>query len=78
MAAGQVDTLLILGGNPVYDAPADLEFARARWRACRFSVHLGPLRDETAAPASWHVRARTSSRAGATLRAYDGTQLCSH
>jgi MoCo/4Fe-4S cofactor protein with predicted Tat translocation signal len=27
--AGNVETLLIIGGNPVYDAPADLEFARA-------------------------------------------------
>ena len=27
MAAGQVDTLLIIGGNPVYNAPADLRFA---------------------------------------------------
>ncbi len=27
MHAGSVDTLLILGGNPVYDAPADVDFA---------------------------------------------------
>ena len=27
MNAGKVDTLLILGGNPVYSAPADLDFA---------------------------------------------------
>src|SRR5690606_27808978 len=27
--AGEVDTLLILGGNPVYDAPAELDFAAA-------------------------------------------------
>ena len=29
MAAGRVQTLIILGGNPVYDAPADLDFAGA-------------------------------------------------
>src|SRR5579883_1260293 len=29
MNAGQVDTLLVLGGNPVYTAPADLEFGEA-------------------------------------------------
>ncbi len=29
MNAGQVDTLFILGGNPVYSAPADLDFAGA-------------------------------------------------
>ena len=27
MKAGAVDTLIILGGNPAYDAPADLDFA---------------------------------------------------
>jgi len=27
--AGKVDLLLILGGNPAYDAPAELEFASA-------------------------------------------------
>ena len=29
MNAGKVDLLLIVGGNPVYDAPADLKFADA-------------------------------------------------
>ena len=29
MDAGHVDTLLILGGNPVYAAPADLGFGDA-------------------------------------------------
>ncbi len=33
MNAGAVDTLIILGGNPAYDAPVDLEFAKvAGWR----------------------------------------------
>ncbi len=29
MHSGAVETLLILGGNPVYDAPADLNFLEA-------------------------------------------------
>ena len=29
MEAGQVALLLILGGNPVYNAPVDVDFARA-------------------------------------------------
>ena len=37
MAAGRVSTLVIVGGNPVYDAPADLEFAKAMGKV--------PLRD---------------------------------
>src|SRR5207302_27204 len=46
MAAGKVDSLLIVGGNPVYDAPADLAFgdalARVAWKA-----HLSLYDDET-------------------------------
>src|SRR5689334_6068721 len=29
MSAGKVDTLVIIGGNPVYNAPVDLEFEKA-------------------------------------------------
>src|SRR5262249_27079858 len=29
MASGQIGTFLMIGGNPVYDAPADLDFAKA-------------------------------------------------
>ena len=47
MAAGRVETLLILGGNPVYDAPADLSFADALAKVPT-SVHLGAEVDETA------------------------------
>jgi molybdopterin-containing oxidoreductase family iron-sulfur binding subunit len=51
---GQVDTLVILGGNPVYDAPADIDFAAAMARA-KQSLHLSPYFDETSAVATWHL-----------------------
>ena len=35
MSAGQVSTLVILGGNPVYSAPADLQFAVALIEGCK-------------------------------------------
>jgi len=54
MAAGQVSTLVVLGGNPVYAAPADLQFAVALSKVAN-SIHLGPEDDETAAAASWHI-----------------------
>ena len=54
MNAGQVSTLAILGGNPVYSAPADLQFMAALAKVAN-SVHLGPDVDETAAAAKWHL-----------------------
>jgi molybdopterin-containing oxidoreductase family iron-sulfur binding subunit len=47
--AGQVQTLLILGGNPVYNAPADLDWAAAQARA-KTLVRLSYYIDET----SWN------------------------
>ena len=54
MSAGQVSTLVILGGNPVYSAPADLQFAVALSKVAN-SIHLGAEDDETAAAAKWHI-----------------------
>ena len=48
--AGSVKTLVILGGNPAYNAPADLDFAAAITKAGQV-VRLGYHVDETAAAA---------------------------
>ena len=54
MNGGQVSTLFILGGNPVYTTPADLNFGAALAKVAN-SVHLGADDSETAAAAKWHV-----------------------
>jgi MoCo/4Fe-4S cofactor protein with predicted Tat translocation signal len=54
MEGGRVKTLVVLGGNPSYDAPADLDFAAAVGKVEEV-VHLGMHVDETAALASWHL-----------------------
>jgi MoCo/4Fe-4S cofactor protein with predicted Tat translocation signal len=54
MSAGQVSTLVMLGGNPVYSAPADLQFAAVLSKVAT-SIHLGAEDDETAAAATWHI-----------------------
>src|SRR5207245_598417 len=54
MQAGKVDTLVILGGNPVYTAPADVPFAKALNRV-RLKAHLSATDDETSALCQWHV-----------------------
>ncbi len=54
MSAGQVSTLVMLGGNPVYAAPADLQFGVALSKVAN-SIHLGAEDDETAVAAKWHI-----------------------
>jgi len=54
MAAGEVETLVLLGGNPAFDAPADLEFARLL-ESVPTTVHLGLHRNETAHVCDWHL-----------------------
>ncbi|HET8656106.1 MAG TPA: 4Fe-4S dicluster domain-containing protein, partial [Longimicrobiaceae bacterium] len=72
MNAGRVDTLLILESNPVYTAPADLDFAGAL-RRVPHSVRLGLYRDETARACEWTAPAVHYLEAWGDARAYDGT-----
>ena len=46
MEAGKVTTLVIVGGNPVFTAPADLDFAKALGKV-GLRIHLGLYDDET-------------------------------
>ncbi|MBM3882204.1 MAG: hydrogenase, partial [Verrucomicrobia bacterium] len=50
----EVDTLVVLGGNPVYNAPADLEWAKAQRQATTI-FRLGAYEDETAPHCDWHL-----------------------
>ena len=52
--AGQVTTLVVLGGNPAYTAPADLQLPVAMTKVA-ISIYLGSEEDETSAAAKWHV-----------------------
>jgi Fe-S-cluster-containing dehydrogenase component len=72
MAAGRVDTLLILGGNPAYSAPADLVFGD-RLAKVGFSVHLSCYDDETSAHCRWHVPQAHFLEGWSDTRAFDGT-----
>jgi molybdopterin-containing oxidoreductase family iron-sulfur binding subunit len=52
-----VETLVLLTpANPLYDAPADLDFAAA-FKKLKTSIHLGPRTDATAHAATWHIPA---------------------
>jgi MoCo/4Fe-4S cofactor protein with predicted Tat translocation signal len=72
MASGKVDTLLILGSNPVYDAPADLDFA-ARLRQVPLSVALSLYDDETAHACTWRIPLTHEYESWGDARAFDGT-----
>ena len=72
MEAGAVDTLFILGGNPVYDAPADLAFGQKLAKVAH-RIHLGLHRDETAAACNWHVNGTHELEAWGDILSYDGT-----
>jgi molybdopterin-containing oxidoreductase family iron-sulfur binding subunit len=57
MKSGAVETLVVLGGNPVFNAPADLDF-RGAMENVKTTVHCGRYVDETAHAAAWHVPLR--------------------
>ena len=72
--AGKVDLLVIIGGNPAYDAPADLEFAKLlKSDKTPLRVHLGLYQDETAELCQWHVNQAHELESWGDARAYDGT-----
>ena len=71
---GQVETLIILGGNPAYNAPADLGFADRMSRVTN-TIRLGLHVDETSRLASWHLPAAHHLEAWGDARAGDGSLL---
>ena len=73
MRASKVDLLVILGGNPAYDGPAELEFASAlKSNAVDLKVYLGTHRNETAELCQWHVPEAHYLESWSDGRAYDG------
>ncbi len=70
--AGDVEILLILGGNPVFDAPADLAFADAVVKA-ETRIHVGLYADETAQYCQWHLPQAHYLESWSDARSADGT-----
>src|SRR6266498_4000994 len=72
MQAGEVQTLVVVGGNPVFTAPADVPFAKALEKV-KLSAHLSPYQDETSALCRWHVPEAHFLESWSDARAFDGT-----
>ncbi|MBV9504430.1 MAG: TAT-variant-translocated molybdopterin oxidoreductase, partial [Acidobacteriia bacterium] len=70
--SGAVDLLLILGGNPVFDAPVEMGM-KDRIRKARLRVHLSQLQDETSEQCQWHLPEAHYLEAWGDARAFDGT-----
>jgi len=72
MAAGKVDILLIVGGNPVYTAPADVPFADALGKV-QLRAHLNLHADETSALCHWQIPQAHFLESWSDARGHDGT-----
>jgi MoCo/4Fe-4S cofactor protein with predicted Tat translocation signal len=72
MNAGSIELLLILGGNPVYNAPVDLNFNDALLKV-KQRAHLASHEDETSYLCNWHVPQAHFLESWGDTRAYDGT-----
>ncbi len=74
MQGGKVDMLLILGGNPAYDAPANLNFDSVlKSNTVALKLYLGSHRNETAELCQWHIPEAHYLESWSDARAYDGT-----
>lgn len=72
MNAGEVEVLLIVGGNPAYTAPGGIDFTSAIEQV-PFSAHLDLYIDETGERTTWHVPRAHFLETWSDVRAFDGT-----
>jgi molybdopterin-containing oxidoreductase family iron-sulfur binding subunit len=70
--AGTVDLLLIIGGNPVFNAPVEMGLWD-RIQKARLRVHLSLFEDETSAVCQWHLPEAHYLESWGDARAFDGT-----
>lgn len=70
--SGKVSTLVVLGGNPAYNAPGDLNFA-AIASAANEVVRYGYYVDETSSLAATHIAATHYLESWGDARTADGT-----
>jgi Fe-S-cluster-containing dehydrogenase component/anaerobic selenocysteine-containing dehydrogenase len=69
---GTVECLAIFGGNPVFDAPADIPLGHLVQRA-KLRVHLSGEWNETAAVCDWHLPESHFLESWGDARSFDGT-----
>jgi molybdopterin-containing oxidoreductase family iron-sulfur binding subunit len=83
MDAGKVDTLVMIGVNPVYTAPHDFDFisklmavkpgSKDNERKVRNTIYVSSHFDETADYCDWHIAESHFLETWGDARAFDGT-----
>jgi MoCo/4Fe-4S cofactor protein with predicted Tat translocation signal len=72
MNAGKVKWLVMLGTNPLYNAPADLDFPAA-FAKVPVTAHLGMSQDETGFYSTYHLNQTHFLESWSDTRSSDGT-----
>lgn len=75
ISAGKVSTLLIVGGNPVLNAPADLNFATELAKVPT-KLRLGLYHDHTSEKCDWHLPLAHPLESWGDTEAADGSLCC--
>jgi MoCo/4Fe-4S cofactor protein with predicted Tat translocation signal len=70
--SGQVDLLMILGGNPVYSAPPELN-VKGAFQMAKLRVRLTSHEDETSEVCQWNIPEAHVYEHWSDAPAYDGT-----
>ena len=73
MDAGKVETLVMWGSNPVYDAPHDFDFT-SKLKKVGTSVLVSSHFSETAEYAQWHIAESHYLETWGDVRAFDGSE----
>lgn len=72
MESGSVSCVIILGGNPAYNAGADIDLKAALGKV-EHSIHLSPYFDETSQLTAWHLPQSHFLESWGDVRSLDGT-----
>jgi len=75
MAAGKVSTLLVIGGNPALNAPADANFKQELQKVAT-KIRLGLFHDQTSEVCDWHLPMSHYLESWGDTEAPDGTLCC--
>jgi molybdopterin-containing oxidoreductase family iron-sulfur binding subunit len=73
MFHGKVDLLLMIGVNPVYDAPHDFDFV-SKMQKVSTIIHVSSHFNETSDYSHWHIPENHYLESWGVARAFDGTQ----
>jgi molybdopterin-containing oxidoreductase family iron-sulfur binding subunit len=72
--SGKIETLVVLGGNPAYNLPADYDWAALRKKVPNL-IRLGYYEDETSEGAQWHAPAAHFLESWGDARSRNGAYM---